>query len=71
MNIICLQKNLKKALNIVERIIGRNLTLPILNNILLTVENNKLKLSSTNLEIGINCWIPGKNRRKRKYYCAC
>jgi DNA polymerase-3 subunit beta len=64
MQIICLQENLKQALNITERIIGRNLTLPILNNILLTTENNKLKISSTNLEIGINCWIAGKIKKE-------
>ena len=60
MNIICLQKNLKQALNITEKIIGRNLTLPILNNLLLSVDKNKLKISSTNLEIGINSSIIGK-----------
>jgi len=60
MNIICLQENLKKALNITDRIIGRNLTLPILNNLLLSTEDRRLKISSTNLEIGINCWISGK-----------
>jgi len=60
MQIICLQKNLKQALNICERIIGKNLTLPILNNILLASENKRLKLSSTNLEIGINCWVQSK-----------
>jgi DNA polymerase-3 subunit beta len=64
MQIICLQENLKYALNITERIIGRNLTLPILNNLLLSVENNKLKVSSTNLEIGINCWVSGKVKQK-------
>jgi len=60
MNLICLQENFKKALNITGRIIGRNLTLPILNNILLLVDNNKLKISSTNLEVGINTWVSGK-----------
>jgi len=60
MHIICLQKNLKKALSITERIIGKNLTLPILNNILLSIENKRLKVSSTNLEIGINYWVSGK-----------
>ncbi len=64
MYIICLQENLKQALNITERIIGRNLTLPILNNILFSVENNKLRVSSTNLEIGINCWVTGKIKEK-------
>jgi len=64
MELICLQENLKQALGITERIIGRNLTLPILNNILLNIENNKLKVSSTNLEIGINTWVSGKINKK-------
>jgi len=60
MQIICLQEKLKQALNISERVIGRNLSLPILNNLLLAVEKNKLRISSTNLEIGINTWLTGK-----------
>ena len=64
MQVICLQEKLKQALNTTERIIGRNLTLPILNNLLLSTDNNKLKISSTNLEIGINCWIIGKVKEK-------
>ena len=64
MQIICLQEKLKQALNITERIIGRNLTLPILNNLLLSIEDNKLRISSTNLEIGINCWLIGKIQKK-------
>ena len=64
MHLICLKENLKQALNITERIIGRNLTLPILNNLLLSIENNKLKISSTNLEVGINCWVTGKIKEK-------
>jgi len=66
MQIICLQENLKQSINITERIIGRNLTLPILNNILLEIEDNKLKISSTNLEIGINTWLAGKIIKKGK-----
>ncbi|MAF20580.1 MAG: DNA polymerase III subunit beta [Parcubacteria group bacterium] len=64
MHLFCLQKNLKQVLNITGRIIGRNLTLPILNNLLLSVENNKLKISSTNLEIGINSWVSGKIQKQ-------
>jgi len=64
MQIICLQEKLKQGLNITERIIGRNLTLPILNNLLLSTENNKLKISSTNLEIGINYWLTGKIQKQ-------
>lgn len=57
MHIICTQENLNQGINIVGKIVGRNITLPILNNILLKTEKGGIKLSSTNLEIGINCWI--------------
>lgn len=57
MKFITLQENLKEGLRIVERVIGKNLTLPILNNLLLETEKNFLKLSATDLEIGINYWI--------------
>ena len=35
-------------------------TLPILANILLSTDHDRLKLSATNLEIGINSWIEGQ-----------
>ena len=53
-------KNLSKALTIVERVISKNSLLPILNNILLRVENGRLKISATNLEIGINYLLGAK-----------
>lgn len=60
MKIVCLQENLKKALSYTERIIGKNLTLPILNNIFLSSDKGRLKISSTDLEIAINAWTSGK-----------
>lgn len=60
MIIITSQKNLKNGLNIVEKIVSKNTALPILQNIVLKTENGRLKLSSTNLEIGINFWLGGK-----------
>jgi len=56
MKLIILKENLKQGLEIIEKIIGKNLTLPILNNILISTEKNLLKLSGTDLEIGINYW---------------
>jgi len=53
MKIVCLQENLKNGLNIVQNIIGKNLTLPILNNILLSTDKKQLKLSTTDLEMAI------------------
>ncbi|PIP25172.1 MAG: DNA polymerase III subunit beta [Candidatus Nealsonbacteria bacterium CG23_combo_of_CG06-09_8_20_14_all_36_12] len=57
MRFIILHENLKEGLNNIERIIGKNLTLPILNNVLIETENSFLKLSATDLEIGITHWI--------------
>jgi len=64
MEIIILQKNLKKGIGIVQNIIGKNLTLPILNNILLIVEKKQLKLITTNLEIAIIHWTPCKVKKE-------
>ncbi|MEA2098250.1 MAG: DNA polymerase III subunit beta [Patescibacteria group bacterium] len=60
MKFICTQENLNKALAIVGKITNKNSTLPILDNILLKVKKGQLKLSSTNLEIGVNYWVGGK-----------
>ncbi len=69
MKIICLQENLKNNLNLVQNIVGKNLTLPILNNLLLQTENGKLKISATNLEIGINAWTAGKIEKEGAITC--
>jgi len=57
MNLIILKENLKKALSIVDRVIGKNISLPILNNIFLNSEKNFLRISATDLELGIQYWI--------------
>jgi len=60
MKVIILKENLNNGLNVVSRVAGKNLTLPILNNILLTTEGNFLNISSTDLELGIKYWSLGK-----------
>lgn len=60
MKLLILKENLKKGLEITERIVSKNLTLLILNNILLSTEKNSLKISATDLEIGINFWLLAK-----------
>jgi DNA polymerase-3 subunit beta len=55
--IICKQQDLNRGLSTVGHAVSSRSTLPILANILLTTENGRLKLSATNLEIGINCWV--------------
>ncbi len=60
MKIICTQENLNQGLSIVSGISGKNPNLPILNNVLIKAEKGRIILSTTNLEIGINCIIRGK-----------
>ncbi|PID99182.1 DNA polymerase III subunit beta [Candidatus Saccharibacteria bacterium] len=51
------QENLSKALGYVARVANNRGTLPVLANVLLSIENNRLKLATTNLEIAISCTI--------------
>ena len=60
MKVSVLQENLAKGLNIVGRAVAPRSTLPVLGNILLATDDKRLKLSATNLEIGITCWIGAK-----------
>src|SRR5229473_6952854 len=55
--ITCKQQDLSRGLSIVGHAVSNRSTLPILANILLATDNGRLKLSATNLEIGINCWV--------------
>lgn len=60
MKIECFKNKLQKAVNITERITAKNLSLPILKNILLEAENGFLYIKATNLEVGIETKIPAK-----------
>jgi DNA polymerase-3 subunit beta len=55
-----MQENLARGLQIVSRAVSARSTLPVLNNVLLRTEDGGLKLTATNLEIGITYWVPGK-----------
>ena len=60
MNVSVMQENLARGLQTVSRAVSSRATLPVLANVLLKTENSGLKLTATNLEIGINSWVPGK-----------
>lgn len=60
MKFSCTKGNLEKALAIAERFTGKNITLPILGNLLLETERGYLKITSTNLEYAVQISVPGK-----------
>lgn len=60
MKIECKIEDIKNKISQVEKITGKNLTLPILNSILLIASGKSLKLRSTNLSLGIEVEIFAK-----------
>jgi len=66
MKIEILKDNLKKGLEIVEKIAKKNLTLPALSNVLLSCEGNFLRLDTTNLETSISWWVLAKIEEEGK-----
>ncbi len=66
MKIEILKINLKKALDVIEKITRKNLTLPALSNVLLSIEGNFLRLDATNLEISASWWILAKVEKEGK-----
>lgn len=62
-----LQENLDKGLSIVSKIVDARANLPILGNVLLTAEEGNLKLTTTNLNIGVNIWLPAKKEKEGQF----
>lgn len=58
MKIKVTQEKLSKALNNVSRIAVGKVTLPILNNVLIRVDNKKVSLITTNLDLAVIDYLP-------------
>ncbi len=66
MKILCTQENITKAIGSLERVTGKQSSLPILANFLLETSKGRLKISATNLEIGVIAHIGAKIEREGK-----
>jgi len=60
MKVTVLQENLARGLSVVSRAVSPRSTLPVLSNILIASDEGRLRLSATNLELGITCWIAAR-----------
>ena len=58
MEIEVTQEKLSKALNAVSRIAGSRSTLPVLNNVLIRVDEKKVSLTTTNLDMAVVDFLP-------------
>lgn len=57
------QEKLSKALNNVSRVAVGKVTLPVLNNVLIRVDNKKVSLITTNLDMAIIDFLPVSNSK--------
>lgn len=60
MKFSCTRDNLYQGLSIVSHGTGKNVNLPILQNVLIKAEGGTISLTTTNLEIATNCAVRGK-----------
>jgi DNA polymerase-3 subunit beta len=60
MKAVVTKENFKRILNLVSHIAGHTITLPILSNILIETEKGRMKISATNLEVGLTAWLGGR-----------
>lgn len=60
MKCICKNEKLAKVIQNAERVTGKNLTLPILSNILISAKDDYLLIRATNLNIGVEYKIEAK-----------
>ncbi len=60
MRAIVTKDNFKKILGLVSHVVGGAASLPILSNILLQTDKGRIKISATNLEIGLTAWLGGR-----------
>ena len=51
------QTQLTHSVSMVSRAVSPRSTLPVLSNILIKTDEGRLRLSATNLELGITSWI--------------
>lgn len=64
MEIKILQEKLAKALNTVSRVAaGSRTTLPILSNVLIRVDDNKVTLTTTNLDMAVVSYLPASQSK--------
>jgi len=54
---------LLKELNLTQGVVERKTTIPILSNLLLEATDSSLKISATDLELGVRCGCPAKIKK--------
>jgi DNA polymerase-3 subunit beta len=60
MKVICGKEELLRGTQIVQAVVSPRSTLPILSNFLFETDGQQIRLSSTDLEVGVCCYVKGE-----------
>lgn len=60
MKVICARKDLNESVQIAARAVSARTSLPILGHLLITAEDDQLRIAATDLEIGLECVVEAK-----------
>ena len=60
MKLTCTRDNLHQGLSIVSHLTGKNVNLPILQNVLVRADAGMIRFTTTNLEMAVSCVVRGK-----------
>jgi len=64
MHVVCPQDQLRRAITVVSRAVPSRTVLPSLGHVLLEASGGRLRLTATNLEIGITRWVDADVRKE-------
>jgi DNA polymerase III subunit beta len=67
MKLSCTRDNLHQGLNITSHLMTKNVSLPILQNVLVKAEGGTIRFTTTNLEMAVNCSVRGKVEEPGEY----
>lgn len=60
MKFVCARKDLYEGVQLVGRAVSPRTSLPILGHLLINAEGDRLRISATDLEIGMQCVVPAR-----------
>src|SRR5437016_1267888 len=58
------KSDLVRELNLSQGVVEKKTTIPILSNVLIEAEGDRIKLTATDLELGIRCSCPARVKKQ-------
>lgn len=69
MNLTITKEQILEGLQAVQNVVGARTTLPILSNVLMSVEGEKMEFTATDLDVTVACSVEAKVKRAARRRC--